>query len=319
MKRLLLALFFALTPALAHGATYYVAKTGNDGNTCIQATSQSAPKLTINAGLRCLVSGDTLYIKQGTYAEAINNFPAGTVSAHVIVSAFPGDERLAIVKPNAGGVNGDAVRFYNTSYVTVKGFVIDGANVPVQAVRIQELTHHIRIENCELRNAPNNCIGEQNNTVHHNEYIKNYAHDCGAGVKAHGIYIRGDDDLVEGNEVSNNAGFGIHLWAASPSVDNNIVRGNNVHDNGQWGITIGAGNNNIAYDNIVQHNKAGGIRVGSGPINNKVYNNTISANSGYCVQVNAESLNATVQNNICRQNSNNVVNNLGVGSFVSHN
>ena len=73
MKSLLLVILLALTPVIAHGSTYYVAKTGQDGNTCAQAQSRSTPKLTIKAGLACLAGGDTLIIKAGTYTETFVN------------------------------------------------------------------------------------------------------------------------------------------------------------------------------------------------------------------------------------------------------
>ena len=35
MKKLLLVIFFTIVPILAHGGTYYVAKTGSDNNSLI--------------------------------------------------------------------------------------------------------------------------------------------------------------------------------------------------------------------------------------------------------------------------------------------
>ena len=35
MKKLLLVIFFTIVPVLAHGGTYYVAKTGSDNNSCV--------------------------------------------------------------------------------------------------------------------------------------------------------------------------------------------------------------------------------------------------------------------------------------------
>ena len=48
-------------------ATYYVAKTGNDGN----VGSFASPWLTIQYGINQLVTGDTLYVRVGTYNEAV--------------------------------------------------------------------------------------------------------------------------------------------------------------------------------------------------------------------------------------------------------
>ena len=49
-----------LSAKVSEAATYYVAKTGHDSNTCAQAQSQPTPKQTIRSGLECLYPGDTL-------------------------------------------------------------------------------------------------------------------------------------------------------------------------------------------------------------------------------------------------------------------
>ena len=55
MTKLLFAAFVGVfIPAGASATTWYVAKTGNDFHTCIQAQQPSTPKLTIAEGLRCV-------------------------------------------------------------------------------------------------------------------------------------------------------------------------------------------------------------------------------------------------------------------------
>src|SRR5207244_12453501 len=70
---------------VGEAATYYVATTGSDSNTCVQVQSPSTPKQTINAALNCLGTaagagaGHTVQVASGTYAETINNnLPGGT-------------------------------------------------------------------------------------------------------------------------------------------------------------------------------------------------------------------------------------------------
>src|SRR5262249_32596853 len=110
MKKLLPVMFFAMFPVLAHAATYYVAKTGSDTNSCSSAQSQSTPKLTINAGAGCLSSGDTLIVKAGVYAEVLN-IPYGTS----VPDGTPGNPTIlrsetplgAIIRPiNTTGMDG---------------------------------------------------------------------------------------------------------------------------------------------------------------------------------------------------------------------
>ena len=74
------------------GKTYYVAKTGNDSNGCVQAQNQATPKLTINAGIACLGPGDTLEVKAGTYYEILNiSGPSGTPGAYTTIKRFGSD------------------------------------------------------------------------------------------------------------------------------------------------------------------------------------------------------------------------------------
>src|SRR5262249_7216131 len=118
MRRVLIAAVFILFPVLAQGATYYVAKTGSNNNTCQQAQTISTAKLTIAAGLNCLSGGDTLIIKAGTYAEAINTgaIPSGTDDAHhtLVQGAF--GETVTI---NGVGSNLDIIEVTNAAYITV--------------------------------------------------------------------------------------------------------------------------------------------------------------------------------------------------------
>ncbi len=88
MRKFLLVMFFVMCPVLAHGATYYVATTGSDSTSCANAQSQSTPKLTINAGIGCLSSGDTLIVKAGIYNEIIpDNIPSGTAGTPTTVKS----------------------------------------------------------------------------------------------------------------------------------------------------------------------------------------------------------------------------------------
>jgi len=78
--------------AASSATDYYVATTGNDSVSCVQAKNISTPKRTLNNAVTCLTPGATLYIMRGTYAETLhNNIPGGTSwSQPVTVAAFPG-------------------------------------------------------------------------------------------------------------------------------------------------------------------------------------------------------------------------------------
>src|SRR5262249_41637334 len=146
-----------LLPALAHSATYYVAKTGNDNYSCLQAQSATTAKLTIagpSGGLSCLSAGSTLLIKAGTYAEFINyrQIPSGYSSSSPTTVKSAASETV-ILRPATGGGGGDAVWFYGQSYIVVDGLMIDATNVSANGVRFNDDqgkgSHHIIIQNTE--------------------------------------------------------------------------------------------------------------------------------------------------------------------------
>src|SRR5215471_19991464 len=70
---ILITVFCACSFNAAFATTYYVAVSGgSDGNGCASARSVSTPKATINAGIRCMSGGDTLYIRSGNYNEELS-------------------------------------------------------------------------------------------------------------------------------------------------------------------------------------------------------------------------------------------------------
>src|SRR6266571_9581703 len=114
----------------AQAAIYYVATNGSDSNPC----TQSAPFGTIRKGLATIHAGDTLYLRGGTYNEAISSnnqtSPTGTSwSNPVTIASYPGES--AILQPS--GVGG-VIDFnaYNTSYhiqyIIFDRLILDGSN-----------------------------------------------------------------------------------------------------------------------------------------------------------------------------------------------
>src|SRR5262249_28985979 len=124
MKKLLLVIVLTMVPVLAHGATYYVATTGSDSNSCSSARSPSTPKRSMNAGAGCLEAGDTLMVHAGTYAECVSDvIPNGTAGAPITVQAVP--VRSAMLQPSTPCTSTMAVWFHHRSYIVFDGFVVD--------------------------------------------------------------------------------------------------------------------------------------------------------------------------------------------------
>jgi hypothetical protein len=78
----------------SQSAQYYVANNGNDSN----PGSALHPFRTLRKGVSVLTPGATLYVKRGTYSEALNRIPGGrSWSQPVVIAAYPGHE--VVVKP----------------------------------------------------------------------------------------------------------------------------------------------------------------------------------------------------------------------------
>lgn len=322
----------------ANAATYYTATTGSDSN----PGTQSAPFLTIQKGVIGLRPGDTLYVKAGTYAENLYCpeaswvppgfvcIPSGTSwNAPVTVAAYPGD--TVTIQPNAGSNdwNYRVLAFdRNQSYIIIIGFIIDGANVGADAIQINSSAHHIRIQNCEIRNMPSNGV-HVSPDANSNEILTNNIHDVHGTDHMHGIYLEGSNSLIAGNAIHHCSGYGVHIYNgyAGKSANNNTVYKNKVFQNGtalpsnSAGILLGSGSNNIAYDNLVWGNPVG-IRIGFfSTVNNQALNNTVYLNTGSQGQVGiyvSSGSGAVVKNNIIYQNGTNILNN-GTGTVLANN
>jgi Right handed beta helix region len=318
MNCLLLAILLTLTPVLAHGATYYVAKTGRDSNTCAQAQSASTPKLTIQAGLACLSGGDTLIIKAGTYGESITNtIPSGLNNSSRTTVEAASRETVILNGSSGNGV----LEIYSRSFITIEGIIFDGSNTPGHAAYIgRALDSHtpssfITMQNCTVRNSPKNCgilAGRHQERVSCNfNFINVNCHSNGLsapdGTQPHGIYIVGRDITLDGGSYYNNSGHGVHVFktGVADATNNALVKNIRAYGNGSYGIGLYCGSNLRAYNNLVYGNGitigSGGIAVRYDAIDVKIYNNTIYNNIGRGIFITSGG--ATIKNNIIYHNS----------------
>jgi len=67
---------------------YYVATNGSDSHSCAQARNPATPKRSIRAAMACMSGGNTLLIRDGTYAECLKT-PDFTDAALKIYSPAP--------------------------------------------------------------------------------------------------------------------------------------------------------------------------------------------------------------------------------------
>jgi hypothetical protein len=330
-------LILLLSEIPIQAATYYVAKTGSNTNTCAQAQSESTPKLTINAGLACLAGGDTLYVRTGSYAEHLQNvIPPGTAASPTTVAAYPG-ETVSITPQTAGDqtivITGPSEGFGGSGqYITIDGFILDGQSIGSNAVKTYGQPPHITLKNLEIKYYLSHLIlggGDyftvQNINAHHWGQIDDYA----PGYNA--TYLMGNNMLIENSQWHDTLnGSGTAIWradGAQPSYTGIIIRGNTVwnihrhgtgiaadrHDGGAMGCAYNGGPVTCTIYNNVVYDADSGISASYNSLNTSIYNNTIVNIAGgyysYCVDVHSGSAQGiVVKNNICWQASSGTVN-----------
>lgn len=330
MKKLLITVIIScLTTAVSEAATYYVAKTGSNSNTCAQAQSQSTPKLTVTAGAACLVAGDTLYIKAGTYSETYQSIvlpTAASWAAATTISIYGSD---VVTFSNSG----NPFLTFSTAarYVIFNGFIFDGAAQLNRTGIATGSTSFLRFQNFELKNwhstGTNRAQGIQGSGVGH-EFLNCSVHDNGSATSGleHGFYLSGSSNLIDHCTVYNNAGYGVQIYnSGHTDVNNNTVRNSTFYNNGATatmntsGIHLSSGSGNRAYNNVVYGNFYG-ITIGSGATTTAslVYNNTVYGNS-WGIGVESTSVNAVLKNNIVYQNTGSTIGNNGTGTVQSNN
>jgi parallel beta-helix repeat protein len=313
-----LAVIWALAHAgAAYSATYYVATTGSDANSCAQAQSVSTPRRTLAGGAACLASGDTLLIRGGTYSGAPNSvyLPSGSSWAAPTRVARYGSEKV-VLQPSP-------LRTFNLelSYVVFEGLIYDGSNQPADAVGIAigQGPHHLRFVEMEIRNWGSNGVIAGGDGM---EFIDCRVHSNGMGQQlagygpgSNGMYLVTDGAVIEGGEYFNNLCYGVRFFDSdsSQSSDRNVVRdarfwgnGYGVAFNGASACNSGGGGivlgnvDNAAYNNVIFGNYWGVsfMSRGSGL---KLWNNTVTGNS-YGVDLSGVPAGSELKNNIVFNN-----------------
>ena len=314
-----------ITVPTAHAATYYVsASGGSDSN----PGTEGAPFKTILRGSKALASGDTLYIRAGTYVERmVNNtngfkFVNGTPGAYTRYAAYPGEERRVILNPNTtDDYNYYTVSFGRNFYIEISGLVLDNSTVHAAGeyrylVKFiddghgNSIPNNIRFIGNELRNTHSGISGGGGN-----EIIGNYFHD----MEGYGIYTTGDNGILQGNTFQNIGGYAIHHFQQHYTVNNWIISNNVISSAGNGyvirkdycdgciketsAVVLSRGTGTKFYNNIV-YGSHSGVQVGLSVENTLIANNTVYGNGLYGIQIQAKrpgnggSSNARVFNNI---------------------
>lgn len=309
---------------VSEAATFYVATTGSDGNSCAAAQSPSKPRRTIKAGIPCLsAAGDILDIANGTYAENIylSGIPIPNGTSWTNATTIRG-HGATILQPTEGhGINMSSMLTSRTwSYIVFDSLIIDMSQEPLairgDAIRIGAPTNydHIRITKCVLKHAPGNgaLINGDSFWFDHNEIFNTGLYDQsnnGTHNGGHGIYWAGRNGIIEHNYIHDNWLSGAHNYNAAKGADcsgnvwrsnlfknNDLTAGANGETNGGTNLLLAVGSNISAYNNILI-----GARYGlsiSSSTNVQVYNNTVYNASVVGISIGGNATTVNVANNI---------------------
>ena len=253
---LLCAMSWLVTfPALAQAATYYVSNAGNNGN----SGSQAAPWQTISFGVTRLVAGDTLYIRGGVYTGISNSiddtkFARGgnSFSNAITIAGYPG-EAVEIQPPYPYGAI--SLSKPQSSYFIFQDFTVNmgpqGSSWPRTLVAggagpcgvyVSSGAHHNRFLRLTVKDNQGNgiCLSDNGGNAPFNEILQcvlsgngryAYGGPTPGENQGYGIYMFTSDNLIDGNDIHDNDGYGIHAYGTQ-NQSRNVFRNNRVYGNG---------------------------------------------------------------------------------------
>ena len=290
----------------ADSSTYYVNNAGSPacGNAAGRGT-QALPFCTISYALGRMTGGDTVYVRAGTYNEALYIAgPAGTAGANTLIAAYPGDSVTLL----GSGVNSGRCKIANASYITFRGFTITNYN---QGLFVDS-SSNITIQGCTIHH-----VGQEGLHIHMNSSFVTVdgctVHDTRQWqYNGEGIYIGTGDAApvdntnnvtIRNTTIYNTTDEGIEFKIGTHHITaegNNIYNVNLGSDWSQNGNSVGAIEVNNAvgavqhYDSDPQqvvrnnfiHDVKTAIRAGTGIT---IYNNVIRHVSGYGIYVDNQS------------------------------
>jgi Right handed beta helix region len=224
------------------GCDMFAAPSGSDSNPgTVVAPFQTAQKL-----VSSLAPGQTGCLRAGTYTESVSFRKAGTGSAPITLTAYPGETATIV---------GRVFVAEGADYTTVTGLNLDGVNAARQQSPMID-ANHVTFSYDDVTNDHTGiCFGIGSATwgwstgtlITHDR-----VHDCGQMTPddnyQHGFYIGGaTDTTIEWSLIYANAARGIQLY---PEADYTTIDHNIIDSNGTGIIISGADGVASSYTNV---------------------------------------------------------------------
>lgn len=282
----------------------FVSPIGDDNNT----GTEDKPFKTVQKALDTVKSGQTIYLREGTYT-ALNTFKtSGSEGSYITLRNYPGEHPFLTM---TDGTDGAIISLDGHDYIKIEGLEIGNFSSSMAfGILLNSDENHIIIRNNDIHNLKTTKPGE-------NENGEANAILCYAEGKTPELSIN-NICIAENNVHNNTTG-----WCESVSVTGNAeyvnIINNTVHDNTNIGIDfygnagycpvkeldqprycVAAGN--MIYNSICSYAECAGLYV-DGARDIILENNTIYG-SMYGIEIGSEELQADypVKNIIARNN-----------------
>jgi hypothetical protein len=291
------------TRAAVPGTRYYVdADSGDDSN---DGLDEERPWASVQKAAAILTAGDTVYIKNGTYAlyqhpELQSLYPANSGDAsggYITFMAYPGHQPL-LDGGNQELLHGGLIHIADREYIRIRGLSLTNIDDNAEGIGIYvENARHIEIVSNHVQRTDSSCIQVFTKDQHPGKASANIAirnnevEACNRGGPNEMITVAGVDGFeVAGNRIHNtsiggNGGEGIDIKQGSK---NGLVHHNQIWDLniGRPGIYIDAWDqlteNIDIYANRIHQIDTFGLYLASergGTLRNvRIYNNLIHDN-----------------------------------------
>ena len=258
----------AAAQPLAASAVYYVAPTGSDSN----AGTLTAPFATVTKGLSVAQTGDTIYVRAGTYSTVEIN------KSGITLSGYPNEIVKIIGRLICYQQNNDTVENFDVSGAPAGNYngavEIDGCNNST----FQNIVSHDNVLQWVSGFEINNSTGDH--------ILNNISYNSDSGIDVnHSTNIEIAGNLVYNNTIATGNSDGISVDDAASSGIN--IHNNISHDNADDCIDTWTSSNNIIANNTVYHcggtGDGNGIKVGGdGAGGNNIVSGNLSYNNHAC-------------------------------------
>jgi parallel beta-helix repeat protein len=241
---------------------------------------------TIQEAVNAAQTGDTVFVKSGTYWENVVIDKTLNLTGEDRDTVIINTTDIGILVENVDFVNISNFNIVNGSIIGIK-FEYSNTNIITNNI-FQNNDIAIALFNSDETSIYNNMITDNNNGIYLSQ--SNYNNICDnivANNVGNGIEVRSysDNNTVVNNTVINNQhGIIIRLWS-----DNNQISDNKINSNTGIGIYIVISNNNSFLNNTCFNNYIGAYLNYFSTDSNKLINCTIQNSVEYDINITFES------------------------------